>query len=436
MSRKKKIKIFKSILTICVLIIFIGIIIYLFPIMKDLSTLEENVAYTPVSFHPLWSSVYNDASVAYNYGAGYSVKTAKVTDAGDLLFRFPKNDKSYRNSTATFTRDNNGKLAAGQMVVRNTDLNQVVDKDNFTLTLTPSDNGYLIVGNPFVSHLNVEEFLNENSNVLQQKYWIADNDGPEAGSADANGSWISTDFGLVAPYKAFYVQRTENALPGDIEVTFTRDMEEFLPASTDGQDAAQGFVIRANNEKGSSAAALAYSGTADNNYETTEDVQLLTDLLGNESEEPNVYTVAGDIATSINRIKDAQQIPLGVFAADDDVTTLTFTGVAALMPLGAPIGTNRGLETRSQIEIIIEQADLPVVVDAGIGLPSHAAQAMEIGASAVLINTAIAVAENPVEMARAFSLAVRAGRTARLSGAAATLTRASATSPLTGFLDE
>ena len=111
-------------------------------------------------------------------------------------------------------------------------------------------------------------------------------------------------------------------------------------------------------------------------------------------------------------------------------------GVAALMPLGAPIGTNRGLETRSQIEIIIEQADLPVVVDAGIGLPSHAAQAMEIGSSAVLINTAIAVAENPVEMAKAFSLAVRAGRTDRLSGAAATLTRASATSPLTGFLDE
>ena len=111
-------------------------------------------------------------------------------------------------------------------------------------------------------------------------------------------------------------------------------------------------------------------------------------------------------------------------------------GAAALMPLGAPIGTNRGLETRAQIEIIVEQADLPVVVDAGIGLPSHAAQAMEIGADAVLVNTAIAAASNPVEMARAFSLAVRAGRAARLSGAAARLSRASATSPLTGFLDE
>ena len=304
--------------------------------------IEENGAHTPVSFHPLWSSVYNDASVAYNYGAGYSVKTAKVAGAGDLLFRFPKNDESYGNSTATFTRDNNGKLAAGQMVVRNTDLGKATDNNKFTLKLTPSDNGYLIVGNPFVSHLNVEEFLNENSNVLQQKYWIADNDGPEAGSADANGSWISTDFGLVAPYKAFYVQRTENAPSGDIEVTFTRDMEEFLPASTDGQDAAQGFVIRANNEKGSSAAALAYSGTADNNYETTEDVQLLTDLLGNESEEPNVYTVAGDIATSINRIKDLRQIPLGIFAADDDVTTLTFTGVAALMEMNTDTPLTEG----------------------------------------------------------------------------------------------
>lgn len=111
-------------------------------------------------------------------------------------------------------------------------------------------------------------------------------------------------------------------------------------------------------------------------------------------------------------------------------------GAAALMPLGAPIGTNRGLETRAQIEIIIEQADLPVVVDAGIGLPSHAAQAMEIGADAVLVNTAIAAASNPVEMARAFSLAVRAGRAARFSGAVARLSRASATSPLTGFLDE
>ena len=111
-------------------------------------------------------------------------------------------------------------------------------------------------------------------------------------------------------------------------------------------------------------------------------------------------------------------------------------GAAAVMPLGAPIGTNRGVETRSQIEIIVEQARVPVVVDAGLGLPSHAAEAMEIGADAVMINTAVAIASEPVAMAEAFASAVKAGRTARLIGASARRVRASATSPLTGFLDE
>lgn len=110
-------------------------------------------------------------------------------------------------------------------------------------------------------------------------------------------------------------------------------------------------------------------------------------------------------------------------------------GAAALMPLGSPIGTNRGVETRAQIEIIIEQCDLPVVVDAGLGLPSHAAEAMEMGADAVMINTAVAIASDPVEMAKAFAKAVEAGRTAYLCGASARSLRASPTSPLTGFLD-
>jgi len=111
-------------------------------------------------------------------------------------------------------------------------------------------------------------------------------------------------------------------------------------------------------------------------------------------------------------------------------------GVAAVMPLGSPIGTNRGIETRSQIEIMIEMCDVPVVVDAGIGLPSHAAEAMEMGAAAVMINTAIAVADDPVAMGGAFAQAVEAGRTARLMGARERGKYASATSPLTGFLDE
>lgn len=110
-------------------------------------------------------------------------------------------------------------------------------------------------------------------------------------------------------------------------------------------------------------------------------------------------------------------------------------GCAAVMPLGSPIGSNQGLATRAMLEIIIAQAGVPVVVDAGIGTPSHAAEALEMGASAVLVNTAIAVANDPVAMARAFRLAVEAGRLARLAGPGAVNSMASATSPLTGFLE-
>lgn len=110
-------------------------------------------------------------------------------------------------------------------------------------------------------------------------------------------------------------------------------------------------------------------------------------------------------------------------------------GTAAVMPLGAPIGTNKGLKTRDLLEIIIAESRVPVVIDAGLGAPSHACDAMEMGADAVLVNTAIAVAGNPVEMAVAFKLAVEAGRKAYLSGLGTVSSSATATSPLTSFLD-
>jgi thiazole synthase len=110
-------------------------------------------------------------------------------------------------------------------------------------------------------------------------------------------------------------------------------------------------------------------------------------------------------------------------------------GCAAVMPLGSPIGTNRGLETRAQIAIIIEQARVPVVVDAGLGRPSHAAEAMEMGADAVLVNTAIAVSPDPIRTAKAFALAVEAGRAAYETGLPSASDRATPTSPLTAFLD-
>jgi len=115
---------------------------------------------------------------------------------------------------------------------------------------------------------------------------------------------------------------------------------------------------------------------------------------------------------------------------------LADAGAAAIMPLAAPIGSNRGLTTLDFLEILVEEKTVPVIVDAGIGRPSHAAAAMEIGVDAVLLNTAIATSDDPVAMARAFKFAVRAGRTAFLAGMPGMSKIARASSPLTGFLHE
>ena len=116
--------------------------------------------------------------------------------------------------------------------------------------------------------------------------------------------------------------------------------------------------------------------------------------------------------------------------------SLADAGAAAVMPLGAPIGTNRGLRTREMIAILIEELDLPVIVDAGIGKPSQACEAMELGAAGCMVYSAIATAGDPVVMGQAFGQAVAAGRAAFLVGPGAEHRRASASSPLTGFLGE
>ena len=115
---------------------------------------------------------------------------------------------------------------------------------------------------------------------------------------------------------------------------------------------------------------------------------------------------------------------------------LVNAGAASVMPLAAPIGSNKGLATEEMLRILFSEIKIPVIVDAGIGAPSHAAKAMEMGASAILLNTAIATADDPVKMAEAFKYAVRAGRLAFLSGLASASHSARASSPLTGFLGE
>lgn len=287
-----------------------------------------------------WSAAYNDASVAYTAGAGFSVRSDYGSESKtEVLFRFPKSEESYEVSTGTFTRENAGKLASSQFLSRD-DINGYtggteLNNQEFTVTLSPSlDGNYFIVGNPFVCHLNVIKFLEENKNFLKPQYWTADGSDPMTGVQDeATGEWITTagvDSAFIAPHGAFYVERAEGAGSGDITVTFTAAMQSLnLPAEGGTFTANAGLVLTAANAAGRSTALVSFSNRADDGYAEGEDVQLVD--FGAGAYVPLVYSVAGQKAAAINRLAGAQMIPLGVYATDEEETvTLSFDGVSNL----------------------------------------------------------------------------------------------------------
>ena len=283
---------------------------------------------------PVWSAAYNDASVPYVAGGGYSLSARDVTGGnGTLSFRFPKADTQYDYSTGTFTRTNSGKLLVSGLLDRGNPL-QLVRNDNVTQTLAPSQDGkYMIAGNPYMAPLDLKKFLEYNSGTegnLTGQYWSETAGGTTAGGTDSQGGqWITpTGTETIEPFGAFFVQLKGEAT--DNTVKFTADMQKFV-AETEGEAATTAFTITADNGNAKSGAALAYADNAENAFNATEDVRLMRNLLGNSANELSVYTVAGDNAASVNRVKDMQRIPLGLFAADGDVTTLTFTGVDALL---------------------------------------------------------------------------------------------------------
>ena len=168
-------------------------------------------------------------------------------------------------------------------------------------------------------------------------------------------------------------------------------------------------------------------------------IQLLPNTSGVRDAEEAVFAAQIETLKATEELVKLGFVVLPYCQADHVLCKrLEEAGAATVMPLGAPIGTNKGLQTKEFLQIIIEQAGIPVVVDAGIGAPSHAAEAMELGASAVLVNTAIAVAGNPVEMAKAFKTATEAGRQAYEAGLGLQADNfiAEASSPLTAFLDK
>lgn len=287
---------------------------------------------------PMWSAAYNDASVAYIAGGGFSVKAADAKGtgavAGNLLFRLPKADTEYGYSTGIIDRPSasDGKLFISGLLDRSDPLNLVRNGEVVTKPLTASQDGkYMIVGNPYMAPLDLQKFFEANAGKngnLTGQYWSETADGQATGGTDATGGqWVTpTGTETIAPFGAFFVQLRDGAVGKTVK--FTADMQKFEPVD---QGATTAFTITADNGSEKSGAALAYADNADNTFKATEDTRLMRNLLGNNANELSVYTVAGDKAASVNRVKDAQQIPLGVFAADDDVTTLTFTGVAMLM---------------------------------------------------------------------------------------------------------
>lgn len=287
---------------------------------------EKQTPNTTVSFDTEWSSAYNDASVPYVAGGGFSIKG--VTSNSSLLFRFPKADTSYDVSTGTLNRDNAGKLLVSNMVDRS-DPYTYVHSDKVTVTLTPSADGkYLMVGNPFMASLDVQAFVAANIGVLAQKYWISSDLTTAALTYDESNKTWSENTSLIAPYSVFYVEAKTPSTEG-VEVKFTADMQKFETTSTGEGSQTVSLKIKAEDAEGSSSAAVRYAASASNGF-GMEDAQMISGLTGNADNAPKVYTVAGNTAVSVNQLKDAQRIPLGVTAADGSVVTLTFSGVAAV----------------------------------------------------------------------------------------------------------
>lgn len=287
---------------------------------------EKQTPNITVSFDTEWSSAYNDASVPYVAGGGFSIKG--VTSNSSLLFRFPKADTSYDVSTGTLSRNNAGKLLVSNMVDRS-DPYTYVDPVVVPATLTPSADGkYLMVGNPFMAPLDVQAFVAANNDVLAQKYWINSDLTTTAVTYDENSNTWSESASLIAPYSVFYVEAKTPSTAG-VEVKFTDGMQKFVTTSTGEGSQTASLKIKAEDAEGSSSAAVRYTASASNGF-GMEDAQMISGLTGNADNAPKVYTVAGNTAVSVNQLKDAQRIPLGVTAADGSVVTLTFSGVAAV----------------------------------------------------------------------------------------------------------
>lgn len=278
-----------------------------------------------------WSAVYNNVEEKYEPGTGFSLKVLDMPENSntEAIFRLPKADEKYSyyyaNGSVTKTeskeieRTNSGKLEISKLDEANAEI---------SVQLQANDNSnYYLIGNPFMAHLDAAKFFSENSNVLEQKYWTVTEDVQNV-AASNDGEWASTtetDIPTIAPLQSFFVQKKEGATSNDVTVTFNKDMQ-VLGGTEDDNTNTSALILTAQTADGkTSRAAIAYDATAKTTYETSEDAELFLD--SNLSDVPTIYTVAGTMATSINRTSELYNIPVGIYGNSTETVTLSFDGL-------------------------------------------------------------------------------------------------------------
>lgn len=285
-----------------------------------------------------WSALYNDVAEAYTPGTGFSLKVQDLpVDSLTALFRLPKADGSYTyysydgntsGDPTTISRvvDDSGRLKSDELLDRRTDNASL--STSFTIELADAHGGYYLVGNPFMAHLDMTKFFNKNTSFAEM-YWLVTEKGQEVAVGGSGDGLIRTGTGKIAPLQSFFVKlktdKAGNLVEAPENITFTQDMQA-LGGTGDGLRSANALTITATTSDGrTSRAAVAYDMAASADYETSEDAELFLD--SNLGDVPMVYTVAGTMATSINRTSELYNIPLGVYGSKQEMVTLSFGGL-------------------------------------------------------------------------------------------------------------
>ena len=279
-----------------------------------------------------WSAVYNDVYDEYKPGEGFSLKVLDMPDdkkGGDAIFRLPKADPNYDYYSAK-TRNNEGeidRITSHRLAISEREANS---DEVLKVTLDETANGsYYLVGNPFMANLDAKKFLTDGANSsLADMYWFNDADGVQNIVAIEDGDWITTDSEtapIIPPLHSFFVRKADNA-SGNVTVTFKDDMQVLGTATSDETTNTNALILTAQTADGkTSRAAIAYDATAKTTYETSEDAELFLD--SNLSDVPTIYTVAGTMATSINRTSELYNIPVGIYGNSTETVTLSVEGL-------------------------------------------------------------------------------------------------------------